>query len=86
MKCYVEMTEEEYGDFLQWKADRAKYDRALSSMQKKFEMMANKATWAIEPDPKKEDRCKIVDHDHAMELLEMAWDILDEKEAKSGGD
>lgn len=76
MKCYVEMTEEEYGDFLQWRADRAKYDRVLSYMQKKFELMANKATWAIEPDPKKADRCKIVDHDHAMELLEMAKGFL----------
>lgn len=78
MKCYVEMTEEEYGDFLQWRKDRETFEKALSREEKTLDLMAKKVTWAIEPDPKKEGRCKIVDHDHAAELLDMALDFLDE--------
>ena len=42
----------------------------------KLEYVAKKVNWAVEPDPKKEGRYKIVDHDHMDELYAMSGDIL----------
>ncbi|GAA6455950.1 hypothetical protein K200098A10_25010 [Flavonifractor plautii] len=35
-----------------------------------------KVTWAIEEDPKRPGKVKIVDQEHAAELLELANDYL----------
>ena len=39
-------------------------------------VLANKACWAIEADPKRPGKVKIVDQEHAAELLELANDYL----------
>ena len=41
-----------------------------------WEMLANKACWAIEADPKRPGKVKIVDQEHAAELLELAKENL----------
>lgn len=43
---------------------------------RKWEMLANKACWAIEADPKRPGKVKIVDQEHAAELLDLANDYL----------
>ena len=45
-------------------------------MAKKREMLAKKTCWAIEADPKRPGKVKIVDQEHAAELLELANDYL----------
>ena len=45
-------------------------------MAKKWEMLAKKTCWAIEADPKRPGKVKIVDQEHAAELLELANDYL----------
>ena len=42
----------------------------------KRKMLAQKTCWAIDTDPKKPDKVKIIDQEHAAELLEMAKDYL----------
>lgn len=39
-------------------------------------MLEKKTCWAIDEDPKKPGKVKIIDQDHAAELLEMAKDYL----------
>ena len=42
----------------------------------KMELLAKKTCWAIEKDPKRPGKVKIVDQEHAAELLELANDYL----------
>lgn len=42
----------------------------------KREILAKKTCWAIDADPKKPGKVKIIDQEHAAELLEMAKDYL----------
>lgn len=76
MKCYVEMTDEEYDEFFRWRKARLEYRAELETIQRRSERMANMVFRAIRPDEKKKGRCEIVDHDHAKELLKMAADFL----------
>lgn len=41
-----------------------------------MEILAKKTCWAIDTDPKKPGKVKIIDQEHAAELLEMAKDYL----------
>lgn len=40
-------------------------------------MLAKKACWAMEKDDKRPGKVKIIDQEHAAELLEMAHDYLE---------
>ena len=48
----------------------------MDTWNRKWKMLANKACWAIEADPKRPGKVKIVDQEHAAELLELANDYL----------
>lgn len=50
-------------------------DLRLEAMHQR-EMLAKKTCWAIDADPKKPGKVKIIDQEHAAELLEMAKDYL----------
>ena len=63
MEVTVNMSAEEFLEFVAWKNDRE-------------QILANKACWAIEKDPKRPGKVKIVDQEHAAELLELANDYL----------
>ena len=54
------------------KAGWTRLDKELN----KREMLAKKTCWAIDADPKKPGKVKIIDQEHAAELLEMAKDYL----------
>lgn len=72
MNITVNMTAEEFLEFVAWGKDRDYYKNRLD----KREMLAKKTCWAINEDPKKPGKVKIIDQDHAAELLEMAKDYL----------
>lgn len=74
MKIHVEMTSEEFLEFTQWQKDKAKYDNKIEQVRRKGDAFSNKVLNAIEPDPKKEGKYKIVDQEHAGDLYEMALD------------
>lgn len=56
--------------------ERDYYEKELVKETDKREFMAKKTTWAIEKDPKRPGKVKIVDQEHAAELLELANDYL----------
>ena len=59
-----------------WGKDRDYYKSRLDKELNKREILAKKTCWAIDADSKKPGKVKIIDQDHAAELLEMAKDYL----------
>ena len=76
MEVTVNMTAEDFMEFLAWQKDRDYYKNRLDKELNKREMLAKKTCWAIDADPKKPGKVKIIDQEHAAELLEMAKDYL----------
>ena len=76
MKIVVEMTAEEFQEFLAYRSDRDHFDKEEDKIWKKYELFAKKVLWTIEPDPKHPGKCKIIDQDHATELHEMANEVF----------
>lgn len=72
MEITVKMTVEEFQQFVAWQKEQDYYEKELD----KREILAKKTCWAIDADPKKPGKVKIIDQDHAAELLEMAKDYL----------
>ena len=77
MDVTVTMTAEEFLEFMDWKKDRSKYQTEMTYWHGKWDMLANKACWAMEKDDKRPGKVKIIDQEHAAELLEMAHDYLE---------
>lgn len=76
MDVTVNMTAEEFLEFMAWKKDRNHYNAEMAARSSKWEITVKKVTWAIEEDPKRPGKIKIVDQEHAAELLEMAREYL----------
>lgn len=76
MDVTVTMTAEEFQRFVDWRKERDYYEKELDKETEKREFMAKKVTWAVEEDPKRPGKVKIVDQEHAAELLEMAREYL----------
>ena len=76
MTVTVAMTTDDFLEFVAWGKDRDYYKSRLDKELNEREMLAKKTCWAIDADPKKSGKVKIIDQDHAAELLEMAKDYL----------
>lgn len=76
MEVNVNMSAEEFLEFMAWKRDREQYNNEMAARAEKMELPAKKTCWAIEKDPKRPGKVKIVDQEHAAELLELANDYL----------
>lgn len=76
MEVTVNMTAEEFLEFVAWGKDRDYYEKELDKELNKREILAKKTCWAIDADLKKPGKVKIIDQEHAAELLEMAKDYL----------
>ena len=74
MKIQVEMTAEEFQEFMQWKKDKGIYDDELNTVDAKIEHINNKILWALAPYEKKSGKIKIIDQEHAAELVDMVND------------
>lgn len=74
MKIVVEMTSEEFTEFMDWRKDKQKYEKKIPALKS----FAKKVDWAVEPDPKKPGKYKIKDQDHMDDLYMMAGDMLAE--------
>jgi len=72
----VRMTAEEFLEFVAWGKDRDYYKSRLEKELEKRRLLAKKTCWAIDEDLKKTGKVKIIDQEHAAELLEMAKDYL----------
>ena len=76
MEITVKMTVEEFQQFVAWQKEQDYYEKELDKELNKREILAKKTCWAIDADPKKPGKVKIIDQEHAAELLEMAKDYL----------
>lgn len=74
MKITVEMAADEFQEFMQWKKDKKIYDDELTKVDGKIEHINNKILWALQLDEKKPGKVKIIDQEHAAELVDMATD------------
>lgn len=74
MKVAVEMTAEEFQEFMLWRMDRDRYGATNRKLSENFKLFKKILHWAVEPDPKKEGKYKIVDHDHMDDLYCMTDD------------
>ena len=74
MKIQVEMTAEEFQEFMSWRKDKEMYERDLQEMDGKFERLFNKVLWALETNSDRPGKAKIINQEHAAELVEMASD------------
>lgn len=72
MKIQVEMTAEEFQEFMRYRADKGSFDADLQEIDRKFEYLNKKILWSLEPDAKKPGKVKIINQEHAAELVEMA--------------
>lgn len=76
MDVTVTMAAEDFLEFMAWKKDRTYYAAELDGKNRKMETLAKKVCWAIGEDQKRPGKAKIIDQEHAAELLEMANDFL----------
>ena len=47
MDVTVTMTAEEFQEFMDWRKDKSHYRSEMDAWSRKWEMLANKACWAI---------------------------------------
>uniref|UniRef100_A0AAU8B6R9 Uncharacterized protein n=1 Tax=Dulem virus 34 TaxID=3145752 RepID=A0AAU8B6R9_9CAUD len=73
------MTAEDFLEFAKWKKAAEHYESKEELSRLQLELMAKKVCWAIERDQKRPGRVKIVDQEHAAELLDLAGDYLERK-------
>lgn len=78
MKIHVEMTKEEFLEFTRWQEDRDRYRAQNEKLQSMNRVWAVKINAAVEQDPKKPGKYKIVDHEQMDDLYLMSGDALDE--------
>ena len=76
MKIVVEMTSEEFQEFMAWQGDKAKYEKKERKVNGQIEHMSKQVLWAVEQDPKKPGKFKIVDQDHMADLYEAASEFF----------
>lgn len=76
MDVTVNMTAEEFLDFMAWKKDHTHHKAEMAAKNTELEFMAKKVCWAIVADTKRPGKVKIADQDHAAELLELANEYL----------
>ena len=63
MEVTVNMTAEEFMEFVAWRKEQDYYKSRLDKELNKLETLAKKTCWAIDADPKKPGKVKIIDQD-----------------------
>lgn len=76
MDVTVNMTAEEFQEFMEWRRDRNNYTATMAEWNRQWEKMAERAGKALAEDTERPGTMKIIDQESAEELLEMARDYL----------
>ena len=76
MDVTVNMTAEEFQEFMEWRRDRNNYTATMAEWNRQWEKMAEKAGKALAEDTERPGTMKIIDQESAEELLEMVRDYL----------
>ena len=77
MVVTVQMTDQEFLEFDQWRKDKRCYNVEVRKLESRFMALVKKITFALIRDEKKPKKIKILDQEHAMECLEWAEELLD---------
>ena len=72
MTIHVEMEAQEFQEFLQWRGDRNMYQSKNRKMKQELDLVYKKIPYAVQPDPKKEGKYKIIDQEHMDDLWLLA--------------
>ena len=78
MDVNVRMTEDDFLEFVQWRKERGHYRCEVQKLASRYGALVKKITFALIRDEKKPKKIKILDQEHALELLEWAEELLDE--------
>ena len=76
MTVTVAMTTDDFLEFVAWRKEQDYYKSRLDKELNKRGILAKKTCWAIDADPKKPGKVKIIDQEHAAELRETAKGYL----------
>lgn len=76
MKVVVEMTSEEFQEFMAWKRDKDMYEKDIEKLHREIDLMAKQVNWSVAPDPKKPGKYKIIDQDHLSDLYDAASVVI----------
>ena len=76
MMVTVQMSADEFQEFIAWRKDKEGYDRELEKADRQLLLVLKKVSYTVEPDPKKPGKFKIGDQDHAEELLDMTVEMI----------
>lgn len=79
MDVTVNMSVEEFQEFMAWKDDKAQYARELVKTRKAPEMIAASLRFAVEPVEGKEGRYKIVSQEHMADVMDMVEEYATKK-------
>ena len=79
MEVAVNMTVEEFKEFVDYKADKERYERDLMRIRRIPEAIATSLRFAVAPVEGKEGRYKIVSQEHMADV----WDMIEEICGKS---
>lgn len=80
MEVGVKMTAEEFQEFMDYRADKERYERDLVRLRQVPVAIASSLRWAVEPVEGKPGRFKIMSHEHMAD----AWDMAEEFMPKKG--
>lgn len=76
----VKMSMEEFREFMEYQADKERYERDLVRIRRIPEAMATSLRFAVEPVEGKEDKYKIVSQEHMADVMEMVEEFAIKKQ------
>ena len=79
MEIAVNMSVEEFQEFVAWKADREKYTKEVERLRQVPGFMVHSLRFAVEPVAGKEGRYKIVSQEHMADVMDMVEDFAPKK-------
>ena len=76
MEITVKMTDAEFLEFIDYQKEKNIFEKNTRVTLDRMELFADKICWALGHDPKNNEKVKIIDMEHAKELLDMGEDFL----------
>ena len=76
MKVTVEMDAAEFLGYQEYLKDQKRFTSLQTQLNGKMMLICKKIKWALEKDAKRPDHVKIIDHEHAEELIEIAENYI----------
>lgn len=71
MQVTVTMSDREFVEFMNYREDLDKFNRKTASLEREVSMFHERLKDAIEPDPKRPGKYKIVDQEYLDDLMIM---------------